>query len=63
MDSTVTRLLVVIKQLLEALQQWSIGAKDADVTVSNVYVQLGNEFNTAVAAFNACHIDMRYDQI
>ena len=49
-----------VKSLLEALQQWSTGIKDGDIAVSNVYVQLGNEFNTAVAAFNACHIDMRY---
>lgn len=58
-DSTVTRLLVAIKQLLESFQLWSTGAM-SDVDVSNVYVQLGNEFNSAVAAFNAYHIDMRY---
>ena len=31
----------------------------ADIDVSNVYVQLGNEFNSAVSAFNSYHIDMR----
>jgi hypothetical protein len=58
-DSIVTRLLVAIKQLLEAFQLWSTGAM-SDVDVSNVYVQLGNEFNSAVAAFNSYRIDMRY---
>jgi hypothetical protein len=28
--------------------------------VSNVYVQLGNDFNEAVAAFSAFNIDMTY---
>ncbi|KAF8318739.1 AIP3-domain-containing protein [Clavulina sp. PMI_390] len=56
-DSIVTRLLVAIKQLLEALQLWSTGVM-SDVDVSNVYVQLGNEFNQAVTAFNSYRIDM-----
>lgn len=32
----------------------------SDIDVSNVYVQLGNEFNSAVAAFSSYRIDMRY---
>jgi len=32
----------------------------SDIDVSNIYVQLGNEFNSAVAAFNSYRIDMRY---
>lgn len=61
-DSIVTRLLVAIKQLLEALQLWSTGAM-SDIDVSNVYVQLGNEFNSAVAAFSSYRIDMRYSYL
>ena len=32
----------------------------SDLQVSDVYVQLGNDFNSAVAAFAAFRIDMRY---
>ncbi|KAF9517967.1 hypothetical protein BS47DRAFT_1482919 [Hydnum rufescens UP504] len=56
-ESAVTRLLVAIKQLLEALTYWSTG-KMTDLQVSDVYVQLGNDFNSAVAAFAAFRIDM-----
>jgi hypothetical protein len=31
--------------------------------VSNVYVQLGNDFNEAVAAFSAFNIDMTFVSI
>ncbi|KAG8884366.1 Bud site selection protein 6 [Tulasnella sp. 332] len=57
-ESAVTRLLVAIKQLLESLTNWSIG-KMTDAQVSDVYVQLGNDFNTCVTAFGAYDIDMR----
>ncbi|KAJ7189768.1 hypothetical protein B0H12DRAFT_958442, partial [Mycena haematopus] len=53
----VTRLLVAIKQLLEALTQWSLLKIDEN-NVSDVYVRLGNDFNAAVAAFAAFNIDM-----
>lgn len=56
-ESTVTRLLVAIKQLLEALTLWSTG-KMTEQQVSDVYVRLGNDFNMAVAAFAAFNIDM-----
>lgn len=56
-ESTVTRLLVAIKQLLEALTLWSTG-KMTEQQVSDVYVRLGNDFNAAVAAFAAFNIDM-----
>ncbi|KAF8518043.1 AIP3-domain-containing protein [Hysterangium stoloniferum] len=56
-ESAVTRLLVAIKQLLEALTQWSIG-RITENDVSDVYVRLGNDFNAAVAAFNLFNIDM-----
>ncbi|KAE9406266.1 AIP3-domain-containing protein [Gymnopus androsaceus JB14] len=56
-ESAVTRLLVSIKQLLEALTQWSLVKVD-EGHVSDVYVRLGNDFNAAVAAFGAFNIDM-----
>ncbi|KAF4569903.1 Bud site selection protein 6 [Pleurotus pulmonarius] len=57
-ESAVTRLLVAIKQLLEALTSWSQLKMDEN-QVSDVYVRLGNDFNAAVAAFSAFNIDMR----
>lgn len=54
-----TRLLVSIKQLLEALTLWSTTKMD-EGQVSDVYVRLGNDFNAAVAAFAAFNIDMSY---
>ncbi|KAK7060837.1 Bud site selection protein 6 [Paramarasmius palmivorus] len=56
-ESAVTRLLVSIKQLLEALTDWS-NIKVDENYVSDVYVRLGNNFNAAVAAFGAFNIDM-----
>ncbi|KAL0570702.1 Bud site selection protein 6 [Marasmius crinis-equi] len=56
-ESAVTRLLVSIKKLLEALTEWS-NLKVDESQVSDVYVQLGNNFNAAVAAFGAFNIDM-----
>ncbi|KAI9435248.1 actin interacting protein 3-domain-containing protein [Lactarius indigo] len=56
-ESAVTRLLVSIKQLLESLTQWSI-SKASEEEVSDVYVRLGNDFNTAVSAFVFYEIDM-----
>ncbi|EPQ56556.1 AIP3-domain-containing protein [Gloeophyllum trabeum ATCC 11539] len=56
-ESAVTRLLVSIKQLLESLTLWST-QQLTETQVSDVYVRLGNDFNAAVAAFNAFRIDM-----
>ncbi|KAG6916132.1 hypothetical protein DXG01_008363 [Tephrocybe rancida] len=56
-ESAVTRLLVAIKELLEALTQWSTLKVDENA-VSDVYVRLGNDFNSAVAAFSGYSIDM-----
>ena len=56
-ESAVTRLLVSIKALLEALTNWSL-LKIDEIQVSDVYVRLGNDFNAAVAAFAAFNIDM-----
>lgn len=56
-ESAVTRLLVSIKQLLETLTQWSKG-EVSETQVSDVYVKLGNDFNSAVTAFTSFNIDM-----
>ena len=50
--------MVSIKQLLEALTLWSQLRMDEE-GVSNVYVRLGNDFNSAVAAFAQFGIDMK----
>lgn len=57
-ESTVTRLLVAIKQLLESLTSWS-SHKISEQDVSDVYVRLGNDFNACVVAFASFDIDMR----
>ncbi|TIA78905.1 hypothetical protein E3P89_03825 [Wallemia ichthyophaga] len=57
MESSVTRLLVATKQLLEALNLWAQG-RMSENGVSDVYVKLGNDFNAAVAAFGSVKIDM-----
>ncbi|PPR01693.1 hypothetical protein CVT24_001520 [Panaeolus cyanescens] len=56
-ETAVTRLLVSIKQLLEALTLWSQRRMDEE-GVSDVYVRLGNDFNAAVNAFTQFDIDM-----
>ncbi|CAE6513568.1 unnamed protein product [Rhizoctonia solani] len=56
-QTAVTRLLVATKQLLESLTNWSKGIM-TESDVSDVYVQMGNDFNSAVAAFQASGIDM-----
>lgn len=57
MDTSVTRLLVATRQLLEALTEWSKG-NASDEQVSDVYVKLGNDFNTAVTSFSSFGISM-----
>lgn len=52
------RLLIAIRQLLEALTLWS-NESATEQQVSDVYVRLGNDFNSAVAAFSKYNIDMR----
>jgi hypothetical protein len=56
-ESAVTRLLVAIKELLESLTQWS-EMNLSEEGVSDVYVRLGNDFNTAVHAFGLFNIEM-----
>lgn len=58
LESTVTKLLVSTKQLLEGLTEWSLG-KISEEQVSDIYVRLGNCFNAAVAAFTREGINMR----
>lgn len=58
-ETAVTRLLVSIKQLLEALTLWSQMRMNEE-GVSNVYVRLGNDFNAATAAFAQFNIEMTY---
>jgi hypothetical protein len=58
MESSVTRLLVATKMLLEALTKWSTGQR-TETQVSDIYVRLGNDFNTANHAFGSYGIDMR----
>ncbi|WFC96841.1 Bud site selection protein 6 [Malassezia brasiliensis] len=57
MESSVTRLLVATKMLLESLTSWSLGTQ-TESQVSEIYVRLGNDFNAALAAFAGYGIDM-----
>ncbi|PWN48268.1 AIP3-domain-containing protein [Violaceomyces palustris] len=57
MESSVTRLLVATKMLLESLTKWSMG-QVTETQVSDIYVRLGNDFNTAKVAFGSYGIDM-----
>ncbi|KDQ50771.1 hypothetical protein JAAARDRAFT_164568 [Jaapia argillacea MUCL 33604] len=61
-ESTVTKLLVSIKALLESLTMWSQG-KMTETEVSDVYVRLGNDFNAAVSAFAVFGISMDSDMM
>ncbi|KAK9480679.1 actin interacting protein 3-domain-containing protein [Lipomyces japonicus] len=56
-ESSVTKLLVATKQLLECLTQWSRG-DTTEKEVSDVYVSLGNEFNITSRAFQRIGIDV-----
>ena len=56
-ESSVTRLLVSTKHLLESLTQWARREVD-DKFVSDTYVKLGNDFRAAVRAFTAAGIDI-----
>jgi hypothetical protein len=58
LETTVTKLLVATKQLLEGLTDWSQG-RITEEEVSDIYVRLGNCFNAAVAAFTKEGINMR----
>ncbi|TNY23752.1 actin interacting protein 3-domain-containing protein, partial [Rhodotorula diobovata] len=58
LESTITRLLVATKQLLEGLAKWSRREVDEE-EISQIYVKLGNDFNVAVAAFARENINMK----
>jgi hypothetical protein len=58
LESSVTRLLVATKQLLESLTLWSNG-RQTETQVSDVYVRLGNDFNVARAGFESAGISMQ----
>ncbi|WVR03376.1 hypothetical protein IAU60_000367 [Kwoniella sp. DSM 27419] len=50
LDSSITRLLVTTKQLLQGLDQWS-QAIISETDVSDIYVRLGNGFEVCIQAF------------
>lgn len=56
-ESSVTRLLVSTKHLLESLTQWARHEAD-DKFVSDAYVKLGNDFRAATRAFAASSVDI-----
>jgi hypothetical protein len=55
---TVATLLETTKQLQEMLRLWST-SRVSEQHVSDIYVRLGNEFNSTVVAFQNFGIDMR----
>ncbi|KDQ55760.1 hypothetical protein JAAARDRAFT_328996 [Jaapia argillacea MUCL 33604] len=56
-ESSVTRLLLSIKTILESLTLWSC-TKISENDVSDAYVRLGNDFNAAVSTFAVFGISM-----
>lgn len=56
-ESSVTRLLVSTKHLLESLTQWARQKAD-DKYVSDAYVKLGNDFRAASRAFTNAGVDI-----
>lgn len=56
-ESSVTRLLVSTKHLLESLTQWARQKAD-DKFVSDAYVKLGNDFRAATRAFTNAGVDI-----
>lgn len=56
-ESSVTKLLVATKHLLESLTKWArLSATESDI--SDAYVQLGNEFKVACRAFINAGVDV-----
>ncbi|KAJ7630118.1 hypothetical protein DFH06DRAFT_706994 [Mycena polygramma] len=56
-SAAVRNLLLSTKQLQKALTQWSVG-QVSETTVSDVYVQIGTDFNTCINAFAYHRIDL-----
>ncbi|KAG6827828.1 hypothetical protein H0H92_010315 [Tricholoma furcatifolium] len=54
---SVRNLLLSTKRLQDLLKQWSIG-QATETEVSDVYVQIGTDFNTTVRAFAHHQIDL-----
>ncbi|CCE91901.1 formin-mediated actin nucleation enhancer TDEL_0D03170 [Torulaspora delbrueckii] len=57
-ETIVTKLLMSTKHLLQTLTQWSRMAV-TEKSVSNAYVQLGNDFKVVSKFFTHCGIDVR----
>lgn len=58
-ESSVTKLLLATKMLLEALTRWS-QQKESDAHVSQIYVRLGHDFNAALALFLSAGVPVTY---
>lgn len=56
-ETTVTKLLMSTKQLLQTLTQWSRGSAN-ERAVSDAYVQLGNDFKVVSKFFSHCGVDI-----
>lgn len=56
-ETSVTKLLISTKQLLQVLTQWSKG-KSSERNVSDVYVQLGNDFKLVSRHFTHAGVDI-----
>lgn len=52
-------LVASTKSLQDILRDWSNGRAN-ELQVSDIYVQIGTEFNSIVAAFRGYQIDMRF---
>jgi hypothetical protein len=57
-EPNITRLMVSINKLFERLTDWSKGMATYS-QISDRYIQLGKDFNAAIAAFEALGIDIR----
>lgn len=57
--SAVRNLLLSMKQLQDILKHWSVG-QATETQVSDVYVQIGTDFNATVHAFAYHKIDLRF---
>ncbi|KAJ7658487.1 hypothetical protein B0H17DRAFT_1096855 [Mycena rosella] len=55
--TAVRSLLLSTKQLQKSLSQWSVG-QVSETQVSDVYVQIGTDFNNTIQAFAYHHIDL-----
>ncbi|KAJ7607492.1 hypothetical protein FB45DRAFT_947776 [Roridomyces roridus] len=55
--TAVRNLLLSTKQLQQALSQWSLG-QFTETQVSDIYVQVGTDFNSTIQAFAQHRIDL-----